>query len=288
MANGQVNAGRYGVFYLDKRIKLSDRGKKMYKQIRYRTGAVIETIKCIPRGCRKGEARQKQTKTPEEIQAANQRQAARKLARKINANFRPGDWHITLTYRKEERPSREAAQKALSKFLAEMRKRYKAAGHELKYIAVTEYASKAIHHHIIINHINTGTWTTTDAVRRIWKGKGNPKFVSLYDNGEYQTLADYLIKETEKTFRDPKSPVRQRYSCSRNLVNPKPEIKMKKARTWKQNPRPLPGYYLAKESLYNGIDKFGYKYQRYLMVKLNTGPEDWTSGTWPPDKERKP
>ena len=67
-----------------------------YKQIEYKAGATIEVIKCIPRGCRKGADRGLgRKKTPEEMREANLRQAARKLARKINANFRPGDWHIT-------------------------------------------------------------------------------------------------------------------------------------------------------------------------------------------------
>ena len=60
------------------------------------------------------------------------------------------------------------------------------------------------------------------AVRRGQDGiRGNPKFVMLYDSGEYSQLADYLIKETERTFRDEDSAVKQRYSCSRNLTKPK-------------------------------------------------------------------
>ena len=58
------------------------------------------------RGSRKGEQRQPvKKKTKEEIREANARQAARKLMRKVNANFRPGDWHVVLTYPKGERPT---------------------------------------------------------------------------------------------------------------------------------------------------------------------------------------
>lgn len=255
-----------------------------YKQIEYKAGITIEVIKCIPKGCRAG---QRKT-TPEEIAKSNMRQAARKLARKINANFKPGDWHVTLTYRRDGRPEPKQAQKNLKELLNSLRKIYRDNGFTLKYIAVTEYKSKAIHHHLIVNNVNDGKKTTSDYIRQLWKGagRGNPKYVSLYDNGEYRKLADYLIKETEKTFRDPDSPVRQRYSCSRNLIEPKPKSRMRETKTmWKMDPKPRPGYYIDKDTLYNGTDKLGYPYQRYIMIKLNPTDEDWEPCTgFPPDE----
>ena len=175
-----------------------------YKQIEYKAGATIEIVKCIPRKYRGGEGTPRAKKTREEIQEANMRQAARKLARKINANFKPGDWHVTLTYK--DKPTKEEAQEHIANFLDRMRDRYKRRGHPLKYVLVTEYKGKRIHHHVILNNINDGKRTTADFVREIWKGRGNPKFVSLYDSGEYQQLADYLIKETERTFREEDCP----------------------------------------------------------------------------------
>ena len=71
-----------------------------YRQIEVRCGAALEVIKCHPRGMRKGVGREPVQKSPEEIQKANMKQAAKRLARLINANFRPGDVHVTLTYRK--------------------------------------------------------------------------------------------------------------------------------------------------------------------------------------------
>lgn len=255
----------------------------MYRQIEYKAGAVLEIIKCIPKGCRKGMDREPvPPKSKEEIQEANMRQAARRLARKINANFHPGDWHITLTYKKEERPDQTAAQKILSNFMKNVRKEFTKMGYPCKYILVTEYMRKAIHHHLIINNINDGKKTTAEIVRKLWKGCGTPKFIALYDDGEYSQLAEYLIKETEKTFREEGNPTKQRYSCSRNLITPKPEVRMKKAKTWKQDPKPRPGYYVVTDSLYNGFDKLGYPYQRYLMVKLEVEDSDWTDGSsWP-------
>lgn len=210
------------------------------------------------------------------------RQAARKLARKINANFRPGDYHITLTYK--EAPSNKEAQEIIKKFIDRMRERFKGRGFSLKYILVTEYKNKRIHHHVIVNHINDGKKTTIDHVREIWKEYGKTRFVPMYDSGEYYTLADYLIKETEKTFRSEETPVAQRYSCSRNLITPKPETKVCKVKKgWEPDPQPRKGYYILPDSLFNGFDKLGYPYQRYIMVKLNPQPSDWEF----PGKEKR-
>lgn len=253
-----------------------------YKQIEYKAGITIEVIKCIPKGCRgsdyKGYRVPVKKKTTEEIAEANMRQAARKLARKINANFKPGDWHVVLTYRKKNRPDSQMAHKTIKKLLDKLRDKYKKNGFALKYVLVTEYENKAIHHHMIINNVNDGEETTSDYIRTLWKSNGNPKFVPLYDNGEYKQLADYLIKETEKTFREKGSPVRQRYSCSRNLVTPKPHSRLRTTKNgWKMNPKPRPGYYIDQDTLYNGMDKLGYLYQRYVMIKLNPTAEDWES-----------
>ena len=85
-----------------------------------------------------------------------------------------------------------------------MRDEYKKHGLELKYIQATEYLNKAIHHHIIINNVNDGKETSLQYVNRIWGSitKGHPKYVPLYDEGEYRKLADYFVKETDKTFRN--------------------------------------------------------------------------------------
>lgn len=260
-----------------------------YRQIEYRAGATVEIVKCIPKEFRKGALRDKTKKSKEDINKANMNQAARKLARKINANFRPGDLHVILTYRKEDRPDRKQAQKNISKFLADMRERYRKAGYQLKYIMVTEYKNTAIHHHLIINMITSGKETTLTYIRKLWKGRGSPKFVQLYDNGEYKRLAEYLVKETEKTFRDPDCPVKQRYSCSRNLITPKPIRRTRETkRGWKKEPKPRPGYYIDRDSLYNGFDRLGYPYQRYVMVKLDPDDDDWEPSLWIPTADEPP
>lgn len=261
----------------------------MYREIVYKAGATRETIRCYPKGMRKGVERGEyiRKKSKEEIREANRRQARRDLERLMNANFKPGDWHVVLTYRKEIRPSPEEARKELENFLARLRRRYRKFGFDLKYIVATEYVSKHIHHHLVVNNVNTGTETTADMVRLLWTKKkdgeirGNPKFVQLYDTGEYSQLADYLVKETEKSFRREDSAVGQRYSSSRNLIQPKKTTRDKPNKSWKQDPKPKPGYYIIRDSIYNGIDRMGYPYQRYVEVKLNPTDADWETQKTP-------
>lgn len=258
-----------------------------YEQLEYRAGATLEVVKHIPVKYRTKEIRgPSDKKTKEEMQKANMLQAVRKLARKINANFRPGDFHITLTYRRENRPDPETAKVVIRKFLEKMRNRYRKTGYMFKYILVTEYKSKSLHHHLICNNINDGEKTTVDYVREYWRGNGNPKFVSLYDTGEYTELAAYLIKETEKTFRE--SPEKQRYTCSRNLVDPKPKRIPKTVKErWQQDPESRAGYYMDPDSLYNGFDRMGFPYQRYILIKLHPSRDDWPSDRYGPPKRRK-
>lgn len=257
-----------------------------WKQIEYKAGITLEVIRYFPKGSRRGmRLGPIKKKTPEEIQKANMRQAARRLARKINANFKPGDWHITLTYKKDAKPDPGQAKASMDKLIDGLRYRYKKHGFILKYIHVTEYKNKNIHHHLIINTVNDGKKTTADYIRELWRGRGHIRFVSLYENGEYRVLADYLIKETEKTFRDQNTPERQRYSCSKNLINPKPRTRPRETKgLWQMDPKPRKGYYIDPDTLYNGFDKLGFPYQRYVMIKLNPSEEDWKPcGGFPPD-----
>lgn len=212
-----------------------------------------------------GEKRRTKKKlTPEQIKTQNFEQAKRKLKRLINANFSVGDYHCTLTYKKENRPVQAEAKKELSNFLRRLTRDYKKTGHELKYIVVTEYEAKSIHHHIIINRVEG----TSELMQKHWR-LGRVHFTPLDDNGDYKQLADYLIKETERTFRNPDSANKQRYTRSRNLIIPEPIKEIITAKTFMKQPKAKKGYYIVPESLHQGINQFtGYPYQTYTMRRM--------------------
>lgn len=211
----------------------------------------------IPNGARR-------RPTTEEQRRINERTAARKLRRKIHANFSEDDLFMTLTYQRGERPEAEEARKRLGKLLRQCRKAWKEARQALKYIAVTEYRGKAIHHHIIVNDLQDGSGAKK--INQCWKKNGRAHTSYLYDAGGYEKLAEYLMKETSKTFRESDAPCKARYSCSKNLITPEKKTRILKRDNWPEEPRAPKGYYLEKGSLYNGINKAGYRYQYYRLI----------------------
>lgn len=204
--------------------------------------------------------------TPEEQERINEQQCIRKLRRKIHANFDKDDLFETLTYGRDRRPDPKGAAHELRLLLNRLRGIWKRAGTDLRYIVVTEYKSKSIHHHLIVNDLPDGTGAKK--IAQSWSRNGHANTKYLYEDGQYEQLAAYLIKETSKTFRDPNNPSKLRYSCSRNLVTPVAKTRILKRDDWPEEPRVPKGYYLEKDSLVNGVNKMGYKYQYYRLIKI--------------------
>lgn len=241
----------------------------MYVEKKIRYGNRIEYWKYhTSRFGVKGEKRKKREKPTEESTArANERAAERRLYRLLVANFTDDDYFITLTYKKELRPDAEGSKAILKRFFERMRKTYKKAGIDLKYIATTEWNGKSIHHHIVIN----GMVGFAKLLRELW-AYGGVHLTPLYKGQDYQGLAEYMIKETKETFRDKGNPYRQRYTCSRNLEKPTEETRIIKASSWREVPNVPPalkaeGYILDVDSIASGVDSFGYPYQTYTFIR---------------------
>lgn len=200
-------------------------------------------------------------KSSEQMKKQNQRNALNNLTDLLCENFCKDDMHIVLTYRREYAPTPEESKKQLDKFLRKARKVYREQGKELKYIAVTEYQNKRIHHHLIVNAIDARL------LQNVWEyGRLRPTY--LDGTGDYAQLAAYLIKETAKTYEMEDAPQRKRYTCSRNLKRPQVEIKKQSPKRWMPTPRVPKGYMLIPDSLYNGFDRFGFPVQEYRLLKL--------------------
>ena len=205
--------------------------------------------------------------TPEEMEKVNERNCIKKLRRKIQANFDEGDLFLTLTYRRENRPDPAESKKRIRYLLDRLRKTWKAHDDELKYIIVTEYMNVSIHHHLVLNDLADGTGAKK--VNQFWKQYGGSNTKYLYEDGNYELLAAYLVKETNKSFREKGNPSKLRYSCSRNLVTPKAKTKIIERDDWPEEPRVPKGCCLDKQSLFNGVNKMGYRYQYYRLLKLD-------------------
>lgn len=212
--------------------------------------------------------------TPEEIEKINQKNAERILAILINYNFKPGDYHIVLTYSGDE-PSKDQAKKDLEKFKREIMKRYRDEGIILKWVTATEYENTRIHHHIVM----TGGIDVIE-IAKIWEhGFIRPAF--LDDSGDYRKLAAYLIKETSKSFRKADAVSRRRYNCSRSIVRPMSNHDLVSYSEIKKDPEPVKGYYIDQDSIIKGKNPItGKSYLEYVMISLNPEPriKKWNRG----------
>lgn len=222
-----------------------------------------------------GEKRSEREKaTPEQIQKINQKNAERILAILINYNFRPGDYHIVLTY-SNEAPFKAQAKKDLEKFKRQITDRYRTDGLNLRWITATEYEHTRIHHHIVCS-----AGVDLCEIEKIW-GHGFIRPTYLDDSGDYRKLAAYLIKETSKTFRDSDAVSRRRYNCSRSIIRPMTNEDDKVSAAQLIEPRPIEGYYVDQDSVYRGRNPItGKQYIEYVMISMTEEPrlKVWNRG----------
>ena len=204
-------------------------------------GRTKEIINKFPTGNHRVKRNEKRRITPESVQRNNDRLALIDFRRKINHNFNPGDMHVTLTY-KGRTPSRENAHKTIKGFVRNLRRKLAAADQELRYVEVTEYENTRIHHHIIISRCEE------ELISELWtQGFVNIKY--LDNSGNYSKLAEYLFKETSKTFRNPRNCRKRRYSCSKNLEKPKAEVYDVNVKVLHEDPVAEEGYYIDADSI---------------------------------------
>ncbi len=240
----------------------------VYRKIIYDMGVVIQIEKSMPgRYGAPGEKREKKKKpTPEDVRRQNERNRWRRIQRLILTNFREGDWHLILKYRPGERPEDYAEAKAqLRKFLNRMREAYKKAGIPFKWIAVTERGKRGqvLHHHLVIQDIRRDGIDTVKLVKRLWI-YGSEFFSALYEDGEYEKLAEYIVKAETKEEGGWCT-----YSRSRNLKSPVKTVEHVPRRRWRNPPVAPKGWYVVKDSVYNGMNPVtGQPYQHYTIKKL--------------------
>lgn len=242
-------------------------------------GKVIDRMIKVSSGNHTGKRGARINTTPEKVQQNNDRLAVKELARKLNANFGHGDLHLVLTY--AAAPNRQQAKKDRAAFIKTLRKEMRNQGKELKYIAVTEYEHTRIHHHIVVNQFDIET------ICKLWQ-KGFVKFAVLDNTGNYTDLAEYLIKETSKTFRLDDSIYKRRYSASTNLI--KPVVKREEVNPSElfDDPKPIDGYWIPEEYLRRFEHPVtGLEHLEYLMVAIDKprSYKSWPRGKKVSDKE---
>lgn len=213
----------------------------------------------------------KKNPTSEEVMAHNQRYAERDLSIKLHANFGPGDLHLVLTYSGEE-PSKDQAKKNLEKFKRQLAKLYKDQDVPLKWIEVTEYENKRIHHHFVVSQI-----ADVFKIADIWP-HGYVRPTRLDDTGDYRKLAAYLIKETSKTFRNPDAFAKRRYHCSRTVKVPDARVEEVSIEQVFE-PKATKGYQIDQDTVYRGINLATDRpYIEYIQLAIDEEPKLYKRG----------
>lgn len=237
----------------------------------------------------KGEKRAKRQKaTPEQVKKQNQRNKEKNMRRLIKLNFKPYDIWGCLKYPKGERKNTEEVKDDLKDFWDGMRYDYAKVDEKLKFIYRVEIGEQGgIHIHVLINRLR-GKLDTDILMQKRWK-HGVVDYKSIYAQGGYEKLAEYIVKQPEEESGAYKQlsllPEEERkeyvkYSSSRNLIRPKPIRKvyshwtMRKILT--EGPKPQKGYYIDKNSIVSGVNAFtGMSYLHYTEYRIDTKKDSW-------------
>ena len=229
----------------------------------------------------KGDKRAKKRKaTEEQIKKQNQRNKEKRVWRKIRANFKEGDYWNTLKYQEGTRKPLEEVYKDLKRCLDHVREDYKKLGEVFKYIYRIEIGKRGgIHIHLLCNRING---KDSDLILKKRWNCGTIHFQTLYEVGGYKRLANYLTKQLKEEeyeqlslFEEQEKKKLMKYSCSRNLVEPKAESKLYTHWTMrkilKNGPVPTKGFYIDENSIVHGINPYtGMSYYHYTEYRIET------------------
>ena len=214
--------------------------------------------------CKGEKRRERVTPTPEYQKKINLRQAIKKLRRLMNANFTDEDILVTLDFRLGERPENsEQIQKIMTLFLQRLRTQFKKQGSVLKYIYVKELGKRgAAHIHMLMSYCETAI------LKKCWTW-GGINIKPLHTDGQYGKIAEYFIKYADKTVKTEGKQIGKRWYPSRNLKQPviKKRI-IKRVNEFRTTIREKEGYYLEKESVYEGVTKDGYGYFFYSLHRI--------------------
>lgn len=215
-------------------------------------------------GVPEGKRRRKLDPTPERIEKANMRRRTDKCRQLMNANFNDDEfWSMTLTYREEPGSIRQVRDDAAD-FVKRLRKCAQLFGVELKFIYVIGAGKHRRHIHITVNAlpdmaIFAGCWT-----------HGHVSMTQLYSDGQYKDLADYYMQnaqETKKQEIELGERPGQMYVCSRNLKKPAETKRIISAKQFREEPQAQKGYYVEKESVWNGSTLSGFPLLRFTLIK---------------------
>ena len=186
-----------------------------------RAGRVVRLALYSPREKNPtGRRRTAPTISREDKERANLRHSYEKLALRIFANFEPGDWWVTLTYRDEYRPPDRATSKPYwRKFIRQLRKARNANGETIKYIYCTQRTTSDgrlfLHHHMILRCEDV---SDKELILNSWKWGDIKRCRHLRDMADLWSKAHYMCREPLEL--GVRVPGEQMWTPSRGLIQP--------------------------------------------------------------------
>lgn len=242
------------------------RNTAIYREKKYTCGEYLD-VYVYPVYRRPGTRGRKAQPTSAVQQRLNQRHAEEKLTRLLHANFTDQDIALHLTYADSPEDD-EQVKRELRNFLRRVKYRRDKLGlPEIRYVAVTERSGTGrVHHHIVMSGD-----MDRDEVEKLWNlGYANSRRLQFNEQG-LTALGKYISKDgigESRVFY-------KRWSASKNLIDPPPEISdsrvrsRRRAEAMAQQERELwerlyPGYALSDVSRFHSDEAAGV----YLFARL--------------------
>ena len=214
----------------------------------------------------------KQNVTSEKVWWNNLKYAIFKLTVILNANFRPGDHLLTLTYTTE--PTREEAEKLLKKFHRAIRIKCKQQGIDFKRVTVTERKGVRLHHHIVCSKV------PMEIIKQCWP-HGMVFHRPLWDYPNYSRLAEYLLKQASALHMEDGDISKKRYTTSRKIIVPEGKEEEIKRGDLEDEPKAFKDYEIDRASVQIYENEItGTICREYIMVSTKKEPrlKKWYTG----------
>lgn len=206
--------------------------------------------------------RPKVNPTPDEVAKQNEKAAESKLRLLMANNFKEDDYYLTLTFKQEV--TIEEAKAHMQKFIRNLRYHYNKAKEQMKYIYICEGKNR-LHFHMLLNRAFE---IPTSLIKQLWPHGFHYKIAYQGGAEDAKQLASYFVKEKRSAFYRGKENFKKRWVASRNLVPPKERVQTLKAKDWRKDIIVPRGFYLDKDSVFNGVNIAGYPFRFYRLIKI--------------------
>lgn len=220
----------------------------------------------------------KKKPTKEQMIQVNLLNKSRVCRLKMMSYLNYGDFFVTWTYKKCERPpNMKTALTHFQKAMRPIRKYYSQYKYECFWFRNIECGTKgAWHIHLVIKNIAGAE----SVIRKAWTHGGTYlveiRQSELFDD-DFTKLANYMTKnENTIEYKQDGTPAKSKiaeanYNSSRNM--PLPEPVKDQLKRWKKEVKPKKGYYII--NLYEGENPATHlPYRRYTMIRIRGDDED--------------